>query len=265
MQHPFNSIQSLHLSEAYVCIQGEGPLAGIPHILIRTNGCPMRCQFKGSFCDTPFTSWNLEKEKDKNWAEELCKLYENNPQITHTMISGGEPTANQNLLNSLTHEIWQRYSHKITIETAGYGFIPFVPNMVMSLSPKLHNSYPVVGSQTPWGTIVTEKDRLRHIKNSDQLSVVVSNLRVLGEQGSYYIKYVVGDMIDLVSLEDWVEKISTLYNFNIPPSKIYLMPSGIDDADLAKKRKQIANYCISKGYNYSDRLHIIIYGNERGV
>ena len=33
------------ISEAYLCLQGEGKYAGIPHILVRTLGCRGRCSF----------------------------------------------------------------------------------------------------------------------------------------------------------------------------------------------------------------------------
>ena len=36
---------------------------GVPHILIRTSGCNLRCTFKGSICDTAYSSWNPEKGK----------------------------------------------------------------------------------------------------------------------------------------------------------------------------------------------------------
>lgn len=47
--------------DLHTCIQGEGQLAGVPHILIRLAGCNLRCAFKGSLCDTPYSSWQVEK------------------------------------------------------------------------------------------------------------------------------------------------------------------------------------------------------------
>ena len=51
------------INEIYTCLQGEGKLTGVPHILIRVTGCRLRCQFANSFCDTPYSSWGPEKGK----------------------------------------------------------------------------------------------------------------------------------------------------------------------------------------------------------
>ena len=39
------------INEIYTCLQGEGKLTGVPHILVRVTGCRLRCQFSNSFCD----------------------------------------------------------------------------------------------------------------------------------------------------------------------------------------------------------------------
>jgi len=53
--------KKIPVSELYTCLQGEGSLTGVPHILIRVTGCKLRCQFANSFCDTPYASWKPEK------------------------------------------------------------------------------------------------------------------------------------------------------------------------------------------------------------
>ena len=55
--------KTLPINELYTCLQGEGKLTGVPHILIRVSGCRLRCQFANSFCDTPYASWKPEKGK----------------------------------------------------------------------------------------------------------------------------------------------------------------------------------------------------------
>jgi organic radical activating enzyme len=41
-------------------IQGEGQLTGVPSVFIRTSGCNLRCRW----CDTPYSSWRPEGEKN---------------------------------------------------------------------------------------------------------------------------------------------------------------------------------------------------------
>ena len=43
------------------------------------------------------------------------------------------------------------------------------------------------------------------------------------------------------------------------------MPEGLDSEQLSKRRPWIIEECIKRGYNFSDRLHIITYGNKRNV
>ena len=85
------------INEIYTCLQGEGKLTGVPHILIRVTGCRLRCQFANSFCDTPYSSWG--PEKGKFTYQDIFKFYEDYRHIKHTMITGGGPTLHKDMLD----------------------------------------------------------------------------------------------------------------------------------------------------------------------
>ena len=188
----------LPINEIYTCLQGEGKLMGIPHILIRVSGCRLRCQFANSFCDTPY----------------------------------------------------------ITIETEGSEFVSTMGDLI-SLSPKLSNSTPKPGTIMPYtGKVVTEKDKVKHEKwrcNYEAMSQLIEN------HPDYQLKPVISSEEDLEEVKE-LQKI-----LGVPNNMVYLMPEGLERHQLNERRKWLTELCVREGYNFTDRLHIITYGDERGV
>ena len=221
------------LGEIYTCLQGEGKYIGIPHILIRVSGCRLRCQFSDSFCDTPYASW--KPEKGKYTLMDVVNFYKSNPQIKHTMITGGGPTIHGELLQELCM-IGDRYNHLVTIETEGSEFVQTKAHCI-SLSPKLSNSTPRPGTWMDYANReVTEKDRQQHEKwrcNYDAMK------KLIMEHEDYQLKPVI--------------------------SNVWLMPEGLTPEQLSDRRTWLMELCEQEGYNFTDRLHIIAYGDKRGV
>ena len=52
---------------------------------------------------------------------------------------------------------------------------------------------------------------------------------------------------------------------DIPNNKVWLMPEGLVVEQLNERRRWLMELCTEHGYNYTDRLHIIAYGDTRGV
>ena len=51
----------------------------------------------------------------------------------------------------------------------------------------------------------------------------------------------------------------------VPNDKVWLMPEGLIEEQLNERRRWLMELCTEQGYNYTDRLHIIAYGDKRGV
>ena len=247
----YNKVQPL--GETYTCLQGEGKYIGIPHILIRVTGCRLRCQFSNSFCDTPYASW--KPEKGKFTLNDIVKFYEDNPHIKYTMITGGGPTIHPELLQELCR-IGKYYRHTITIETEGSEFVQTVGDNI-SLSPKLSNSTPRPGTWMPFtNREVTEKDKQQHEKwrcNYEAMEQLINN------HPDYQLKPVISNEEDLVEVKELQKRL------DIPNDKVWLMPEGLVEEELNKRRRWLMELCTEQGYNFTDRLHIIAYGDTRGV
>ena len=247
----YNKVQPL--GETYSCLQGEGKYIGIPHILIRVTGCRLRCQFSNSFCDTPYASW--KPEKGKFTLNDIVKFYEDNPHIKYTMITGGGPTIHPELLQELCR-IGKYYRHTITIETEGSEFVQTCGDLI-SLSPKLSNSTPRPGTWMSFANReVTEKDKQQHEKwrcNYEAMEQLINN------HPDYQLKPVISNEEDLVEVKE-LQKI-----LGVPNDKVWLMPEGLVEEELNKRRRWLMELCTEQGYNFTDRLHIIAYGDTRGV
>ncbi|GBU07096.1 7-carboxy-7-deazaguanine synthase [Bacteroidales bacterium] len=228
------------ISEIYPCIQGEGSRVGVPSILIRSLGCNLRC----SWCDTPFTSWHVEKGSYTN--QDVAPVLESNPQIKEVIISGGEPCIYPGLEDLIN--ICSSKNKLITLETNGTLLIAEnAMKMIdlVSISPKLSNSTP---DDTHW----KEKHENTRI-NTESIQKWMMMAK------SYQLKFVVSHPNDITEIKQVLD-ILKANNRNV-----YLMPEGTCEKELQGKRKMLADICIREGFCYCERVHIVIYGNKRGV
>ena len=99
----------MRISEIFHSIQGEGLLAGVPSVFIRTSGCNLRCRW----CDTPYASWNPEgEEMGLKVIMERVSGYD----CRHVVLTGGEPMVASGI-RELAAALRSAGMH-ITIETA---------------------------------------------------------------------------------------------------------------------------------------------------
>src|SRR5688500_17359007 len=100
----------MFISEIFYSIQGEGELAGVPSVFIRTSGCNLRC----SWCDTKYASWNPEGSEVA--VEEIVGRVRVHP-AAHCVLTGGEPMLAKEIAE-LASRLRAGGFH-LTIETAG--------------------------------------------------------------------------------------------------------------------------------------------------
>lgn len=244
--------------DLHPCIQGEGKLAGVPHILIRTAGCNLRCMFKNSTCDTPHSSF--KPEKGSYSFKDVETLVKANSQIRNLLLTGGEPCLYPRFINRVLQDFGH---HVVTIETNGTLFpgseIAEQVDLV-SMSPKLISSIPSKDKAKSLNLSYNEGDELRHRIAINDISSTVAWITYARD---YQLKYVIGDPMDILEVLDQLESIHN--KVNVPNSKVYLMPAGTLNSQLQETRSWLMEECIRLGFNYTDRLQIIAYGDKRGV
>jgi 7-carboxy-7-deazaguanine synthase len=157
----------------------------------------------------------------------------------HVVITGGEPMLFDETIE-LTSTLKQRQLH-ITIETAGTLYQPVVCDL-MSISPKLANS-------TPGGNWAQQHERTRY-----QPEV----LRQLMEICDYQLKFVIADPGDLEEVKKMIAEIRATSD------RVVLMPEGTDPATLVERGRWLTQICMREGFRYSPRLHVDLWGTERG-
>jgi 7-carboxy-7-deazaguanine synthase len=241
------------ISELFYSIQGEGKRAGAPSFFIRTNYCNLRCQFaSGNLCDTSYTSWFPDNEDnlgDMNINDIVSEYVKYN--CKDIVITGGEPTVFPHELKYLIENLKLANPEVfITLETNGTYYSDFLSLIdLISVSPKLKSSI-------PYKTIY-EKMHGKSRVNAEALYRI--SLLQKNSQSDVQWKFV-------YTGEDDMEEIMTIKNdLNLCRSDIYLMPEGISKEDLDKRRLPTIEACTKYGFNFSDRLHILAWGNVRGV
>jgi 7-carboxy-7-deazaguanine synthase len=221
------------IAEIFYSIQGEGQLAGVPSVFVRSSGCNLRC----SWCDTPYTSWRPEGV-EMTVPEIMDQVKGFN--AGHAVITGGEPMIARGV-EELSRRLREAGLH-ITIETAGTVFAP-VECDLMSISPKLRNSIP----EGEWA------------RQHDKLRIRIDVIRRLMDLCDYQLKFVVSEAADIEEIRDIVSRTCA------EAGRVILMPEGTDPGQLREKAVWIAELCKSQGFRYGPRLHVDIWGARRGV
>ena len=238
-------------------IQGEGKLIGTPSIFIRLGRCNMSCVGFGVEYETPNgkikkscdTYYAVDPAFKKEWRQlnceetinEVSKLLPN--YKIDIVITGGEPLLYwkdeefQKLIKYYVEE-----NHQVTIETnASLNIIltkDYQKEILFSMSVKLSNS------------LESEKKRI----NVNTIN------EILSKTTNSYLKFVV----DKNSMDKIEEEIINIVK-DIKNAEVYLMPLGSTVDEINKNSQAVINMAIKNGFKYSDRLHIRIWDNKRGV
>ena len=229
------------ISELFYSVQGEGLLAGVPSVFVRTSGCNLRCRW----CDTPYAS--SEPEGEQQTVEEIVARVREYP-ARHVVLTGGEPMLAKGI-EDLAGMLKEAGYH-VTIETAGTIEPDGIACDLASLSPKLADS-------TPDAEQFGEGWSKRHEESRIQQEV----LNAWAVAYSCQFKFVVSDSGDLEEIEKILEGVTPRPELG----RVLLMPEGTNSAALQERSQIVAELCKETGYRFCPRLHIDLYGDTKGT
>lgn len=231
--------------EFFNSIQGEGKFVGCPSIFIRIAGCNLKCRW----CDSKFArDCNSKFVEQKSIENLLDEIEEMAGSIKHIVLTGGEPLLYFFELDYLIRKL-QNKNFIVTIETNGTVCIPsdFSFPDLLSISPKLKNSIPKNGSGI--------EDHIKLISDFYNLNHLINN------SNDYQFKFVV----DKIKEFDEIDNMISSLNVNVKRENIYIMPMATSDRKLKRKQKILIPFCIKKGFNICDRLHVRLWGTKKNV
>lgn len=199
-------------------------------------------------CDTPYTwrfteklphgrdtVYNPETEIQNLSIETVVDAISDGPR--HVVLTGGEPMLQSEKLN----EVIQFFKRGYTFEFETAGTVAPLPewevnaNVTYVVSPKLANS--------------GNTSRMRH--RPDVLQAFHKTRSVF--------KFVVTREQDFDEIDDMV------LGLRIAPGRVYIMPEGTTAEAVLRNGSWLTPMAIRRGYKTTTRLHVLLWGNRRGV
>lgn len=237
----------LPINELFYSIQGEGKLAGMPSVFVRTSGCNLRCWF----CDSYYTSW----EPTHAWMEidAIVDEVETHEQADHVVITGGEPMIHDEI-EPLIERLADAGYH-ITVETNGTIYRD-VPIDLASISPKLASSTPT-SERDP-------KDDGEWADRHEERRIDIDALARLVDSYESQLKFVVTGDGDIGEINSLVEDVRSATETAVPNSEVLLMPEGMTTDRLAEMRQPTAELAMEHGYQSTPRLHVTLWEDAPG-
>lgn len=215
--------------------QGEGPSAGRLAMFVRLGRCNLDC----AWCDTPYTwDWTrhdpAEELRTRTVDDVAAQL--NGIGAPLLVVTGGEPLLQQGGLERLL-ACTRQAGWRTEIETNGTvaprpGLLALVDGW--NVSPKLANS----GIATA-----------RRIKPD-----VLQTLAATGRAAAKFVVTAPGDLDEVAAIADAGDL-----------RDVWIMPEATDGETLARRLQELAPLVLARGWNLSNRLHVALWGDARGV
>ncbi|MGH3435909.1 MAG: 7-carboxy-7-deazaguanine synthase QueE [Pseudonocardiaceae bacterium] len=223
-------------------VQGEGPSTGRRCAFLRLGGCNLSCRW----CDTPYT-WDWQGYSDDGRAYdprveltaksvddilgELLAL-----DVGLVVVSGGEPLSQQRRLRPLVTEL-TRGGIAVEVETNG------------TVAPD--------DELVALGVRFNVSPKLAHSGDEERRRINPDALRKFCQIPGVAFKFVCRSVDDL----DEVAVLTIAHGL----SPIWIMPEGKEQHAVIAHLQTIAGEVVRRGWNLTTRLHVLAWGDRRGV
>ncbi|MCJ2183897.1 7-carboxy-7-deazaguanine synthase QueE [Novosphingobium sp. 1949] len=235
--------------EIFASLQGEGASVGRPSTFVRLSRCNLACHW----CDTAytwrFTGDNRPHTDDLAFPREDNQVKLNEAEVAarvaalapdRLVLTGGEPLLQGAALARMVTALKAlRPEFHVEIETNGSVAAPAALDPLIdqfNVSPKL-----------------------AHSGNPASLALVPERLAAYAADPRAFFKFVIAEASDVAQVLDLVA------THAIAPGRVYLMPEGRDSATLWSRARWMGDLCAANGFNFTDRLHIHLWGDTRGT
>jgi 7-carboxy-7-deazaguanine synthase len=214
--------------------QGEGPSCGQRALFVRLSGCNLDCRW----CDTPYT-WDWQRFSRDQQAVEMpiaeIASWASGQEADLVVITGGEPMIQHHRLRELAAELVTA-GRRVEVETNG----TVAPNAALidvistfNVSPKLS------------GSGIPEHRRLRR-----------PALAAFRDCDKAVFKFVITGPADIEELIRLQAELSL--------RRVWVMPEGTTEASTLAGLRELAEPALAHGWNLTSRLHVLLWGDERG-
>jgi 7-carboxy-7-deazaguanine synthase len=248
----------LRVTEAYLCLEGEGQTLGCPTFLIRLSGCNLRCWW----CDSKFSSFREDEARELGWESLRDQALASG--AAWVSLTGGEPTwRTDGELEDLARlcAAWRGAGRKVKVETNGLLFPRQLEGQVdlWSVAPKWD------ATRNPGDQ---DTDAMRHDPQA-----LAGFVRRQSGPGSLQFKFVITFGSDgkprVSDLKQAAEIVAALPAGDFP---IYLIPEGLGQPmDAYLERNRLLSEALQDGLGawagrdvrVMPQWHRVLYSDER--
>lgn len=247
----------LSIAEDFYSIQGEGQYIGYPALFVRLAGCNLMCggmgtQFDGELhndatwrCDT-IEVWMKGKSQDaEEYANHLLTKYKDVlTPFSHIVITGGEPTMQQEAIVNFLNSLKKKWKFFIEVETNG----TIIPSKEFDQAVDHYNISPKLGNSG----------------NSRAIRYVPHALEWFGKNPKSSWKFVITNEADME--EAYLDYIAPHYLNSVDKNrKVWVMPSCSTQEEYNRVAPIVADFAIKYCYKFSTRLQVNIWNETTGV